>query len=197
LYNNPLKGEIGMDRWLRIEREEAVLIVIDVQEVLMKQMDPEMGKQVTQNIKILLNFAKEMAIPILITEQYPKGLGRTIPEIKNELGPNLPIEKVTFSCCGVETFNEGLGRLKRNQVILIGIETHVCVLQTATDLIQKGYEVYVVADAVCSRKKLDWEIGLRWLEKKGAVIPTTEIIAFQLLKEAGTEEFKRLSKFLK
>jgi nicotinamidase-related amidase len=192
-----LKGEIGMDRWLRIEREEAVLIVIDVQEVLMKQMDPEMGKQVTQNIKILLNFAKEMAIPILITEQYPKGLGRTIPEIKNELGPNLPIEKVTFSCCGVETFNEGLGRLKRNRVILIGIETHVCVLQTATDLIQKGYEVYVVADAVCSRKKLDWEIGLRWLEKKGAVIPTTEIIAFQLLKEAGTEEFKRLSKFLK
>jgi isochorismate hydrolase len=192
-----LKGEIGMDRWLRIEREEAVLIVIDVQEVLMKQMDPEMGKQVTQNIKILLNFAKEMAIPILITEQYPKGLGRTIPEIKNELGPNLPIEKVTFSCCGVETFNEGLGRLKRNQVILIGIETHVCVLQTATDLIQKDYEVYVVADAVCSRKKLDWEIGLRWLEKKGAMIPTTEIIAFQLLKEAGTEEFKRLSKFLK
>jgi nicotinamidase-related amidase len=192
-----LKGEIGMDRWLRIEREEAVLIVIDVQEVLMKQMDPEMGKQVTQNIKILLNFAKEMAIPILITEQYPKGLGRTIPEIKNELGPNLPIEKVTFSCCGVETFNEGLGRLKRNRVILIGIETHVCVLQTATDLIQKGYEVYVVADAVCSRKKLDWEIGLRWLEKKGAMIPTTEIIAFQLLKEAGTEEFKRLSKFLK
>jgi isochorismate hydrolase len=192
-----LKGEIGMDRWLRIEREEAVLIVIDVQEVLMKQMDPEMGKQVTQNIKILLNFAKEMAIPILITEQYPKGLGRTIPEIKNELGPNLPIEKVTFSCCGVETFNEGLGRLKRNQVILIGIETHVCVLQTATDLIQKDYEVYVVADAVCSRKKLDWEIGLRWLEKRGAMIPTTEIIAFQLLKEAGTEEFKRLSKFLK
>jgi isochorismate hydrolase len=192
-----LKGEIGMDRWLRIEREEAVLIVIDVQEVLMKQMDPEMGKQVTQNIKILLNFAKEMAIPILITEQYPKGLGRTTPEIKNELGPNLPIEKVTFSCCGVETFNEGLGRLKRNRVILIGIETHVCVLQTATDLIQKGYEVYVVADAVCSRKKLDWEIGLRWLEKKGAMIPTTEIIAFQLLKEAGTEEFKRLSKFLK
>lgn len=192
-----MKGETGMDRWLRIEREEAVLIVIDVQEVLMKQMDPEMGKQVTQNIKILLNFAKEMAIPILITEQYPKGLGGTIPEIKNELGPNLPIEKVTFSCCGVETFNEGLGRLKRNQVILIGIETHVCVLQTATDLIQKGYEVYVVADAVCSRKKLDWEIGLRWLEKKGAMIPTTEIIAFQLLKEAGTEEFKRLSKFLK
>jgi nicotinamidase-related amidase len=192
-----LKGGIGMDRLLRIEREEAVLIVIDVQEVLMKRMDPETGKKVTQNIKILLKFAKEMAIPILITEQYPKGLGRTIPEIKNELGSNHPIEKVTFSCCGVETFNERLGQLKRNQVILIGIETHVCVLQTATDLIQKGYEVYVVADAVCSRKKLDWEIGLRWVEKKGAMIPTTEIIAFQLLKEAGTEEFKRLSNWLK
>jgi nicotinamidase-related amidase len=97
----------------------------------------------------------------------------------------------------VETFNTKLNRLGRKQVILSGIETHVCVLQTADDLLQKGYEVHVVADAICSRRKLDWEIGLRWMEKRGAMISTTEIIAFQMLKEAGTEEFRGLSKLLK
>jgi nicotinamidase-related amidase len=171
--------------------------VIDVQELLMKKMEPEIGKNVIQNIRILLAFAKEMTIPILITEQYPKGLGKTVPEIKKELGPLPSIEKVSFSCCRVKAFNDKLNQSARNQAILTGIETHVCVLQTANDLIQKGYEVHVVADAICSRRKLDWEIGLRWIEKKGAMISTTEIIAFQLLKEAGTEEFRGLSKLLK
>jgi isochorismate hydrolase len=186
-----------MDRLSRIEREKAVLIIIDVQEGLMKTMDQEVERNVTRNIRTLLAFAKEMAIPILITEQYPKGLGKTIPEIKMELEPILPIEKLTFSCCGVETFNEKLYQSGRRQVILSGIETHVCVLQTTDDLIQKGYEVHVAADGVCSKRKLDWEVGLRWMEKRGAMISTTEAIAFQLLKEAGTEEFKKLSKFLK
>jgi isochorismate hydrolase len=197
LYDNQWKGDGRMDRFTKIEREQAVLIVIDVQELLMKKMDPEIGKNVIQNIRTLLVFAKEMAIPILITEQYPKGLGKTVPEVKMELGSLSPIEKVSFSCCGVEAFNDKLNQLARNQVILTGIETHVCILQTANDLIQKGYEVHVVADAICSRRKLDWEIGLRWIEKKGAMISTTEIIAFQLLKEAGTEEFRGLSKLLK
>jgi isochorismate hydrolase len=192
-----MKGESRMNSLSRIEREEAVLIIIDVQDVLMKKMNQEVGKNVIQNIRTLLTFAKEMAIPILMTEQYPKGLGKTVPEIKMELGSILPIEKVSFSCCGVETFNIKLNRLGRKQVILSGIETHVCVLQTAADLIQKGYEVHVVADAICSRRKLDWEIGLRWMEKRGAMISTTEIIAFQLLKEAGTEEFRGLSKLFK
>jgi isochorismate hydrolase len=186
-----------MDLLSRIEREKAVLVIVDVQDVLMRKMNQAVGENVIRNIRILLAFAKEMAIPILITEQYPKGLGRTVTEIKMELGSILPIEKVSFSCCGVETFNHQLNQLGRKQVILTGIETHVCVLQTADDLIQKGYEVYGVADAVCSRRKLDWEIGLRWMEKRGAMISTTEIIAFQLLKEAGTEEFRGLSKLLK
>jgi nicotinamidase-related amidase len=180
-----------------MEREEAVLVIVDVQDVLMKKMDQEVRKKVIGNIKTLLAFAKKMAIPILITEQYPKGLGKTVPEIRMELGSILPIEKLSFSCCGVEAFNEKLNRSGRKQVILTGIETHVCVLQTADDLMQKGYQVHVVADATCSRRKLDWEIGLRWMEKKGAMISTTEIIAFRLLKEAGTEEFRGLSKLLK
>jgi nicotinamidase-related amidase len=186
-----------MDRFTKIEREKSVLVVIDVQDVLMKQMNQEVGGKVITNICTLLSFAKEMAIPILITEQYPKGLGKTVLEIRTELGSLPPIEKVSFSCCGVEAFNDRLNQLARKQVILTGIETHVCVLQTANDLIQKGYEVHVVADSICSRRKLDWEIGLRWMEKKGAMISTIEIIAFQLLKEAGTEEFRGLSKLLK
>jgi isochorismate hydrolase len=186
-----------MDRFVKMEREEAVLIIVDVQDLLMKKMDQKVGENVIRNIRALIAFAKKMTIPILMTEQYPKGLGKTVPEIKMELGSILPIEKVSFSCCGAETFNGQLKRLARKQAILTGIETHVCVLQTANDLIQSGYKVHVVADAICSRRKLDWEIGLRWMEKRGAMISTTEIIAFQLLKEAGTEEFKELSKLLK
>ncbi len=181
----------------QFDRKEAWLVIVDVQDVLMKQMDHEVGKRVIRNIRTLLAFAREMAIPILITEQYPKGLGKTVPEIKTELEGILPLEKLSFSCCGVETFNEKLDHSARKQVILTGIETHVCVLQTADDLMQKGYAVHAVADAICSRRKLDWEIGLRWMEKKGAMISTTEIIAFRLLKEAGTEEFGRLAKLLK
>jgi isochorismate hydrolase len=192
-----MKRGISMDWLSRIEREEAALVVIDVQETLMKVMPSEVKRSVTRNIQILIAFAKEMGIPVLYTEQHPKGLGKTIPEIKTELGSILPIEKLTFSCCKVEAFNERLDQLGRKQVILSGIETHVCILQTAADLIKKDYEVHVVADAVCSRRKLDWKVGLRWLEKKGAIISTTEIIAFQLLREAGTEEFRRLSKLLK
>ena len=186
-----------MDPLPRIEREDMVLVVIDIQEALMKAMDPEIGKNLPRNLQVLIVFAREMGIPILTTEQYPRGLGKTIPEIRKELGELSPIEKVSFSCCRVGDFNERLEHLTRRQVVLSGIETHVCVLQTAADLIQRGYGVHVVADAVCSRRKLDWEIGLRWMEKMKAMITTTEIIAFQLLKEAGTDEFKRLSRFVK
>jgi nicotinamidase-related amidase len=197
LYDNNLKGELRMDLLSRVDRKEAVLIVVDVQEVLMKQMNQEIGENIIRNIKTLLAFAKEMSIPILMTEQYPKGLGKTVSEIRTVLGSILPIEKLSFSCCGVKMFDDKLNQLARKQVILTGIETHVCVLQTANDLIQKGYGVHAVADAICSRRKLDWEIGLRWMEKRGAMISTTEIIAFQLLKEAGTEEFRGLSKLLR
>lgn len=180
-----------------MDREKAVLVAIDFQEAQTRIMPPEVGKNLIRNMKILIAFARQLKIPILATEQYPKGLGRTIAEIQEELGDITPIEKVSFSCCKVRAFNERLEELKRDQIILAGIEAHICVLQTAMDLIQRKNEVHVVADAVGSRRKLDWEVGLRWMEKNGAMISTTEIIAFQLLKEAGTEDFKQLSKYLK
>ncbi len=186
-----------MKERLRMDKENAVLVAVDFQEAQTRIMPPEVGKNIIRNMKILIAFAGRLRVPILVTEQYPKGLGRTIPEIREDLGTITPIEKVSFSCCGVRTFNEQLEEFRRSQIILTGIEAHVCVLQTAWDLIQRNYEVHVAADAIGSRKKLDWQVGLRWMEKKGAMISTTEIIAFQLLKEAGTDDFKQLSKYLK
>lgn len=186
-----------MEMSFQIEREEMVLVIIDVQESLVKAMESEVVRNLIRNLQTLIAFAQEMGIPIVMTEQYPRGLGMTISEIQQALPSLPPIEKVSFSCGRVDAFNETLDRMGRRVILLTGMETHVCVLQTAAHLIQKGFEVHVVADAVCSRRKLDWEIGLQWMEKKGAMISTTEIIAFQLLKEAGTEEFKRLSKRVK
>ena len=180
-----------------MDKENAVLVAVDFQEAQTRIMPPEVGKNIIRNMKILIAFAGQLRIPILVTEQYPKGLGKTIPDIREGLGEITPIEKVFFSCCGTKAFNERLDALKRKEVVLAGIEAHICVLQTAADLLRNHYEVHVVADAVGSRKKLDWEVGLRWMDKKGAMISTTEIIAFQWLKEAGTEDFKQLSKLLK
>ncbi|OGP91628.1 MAG: hypothetical protein A2156_15255 [Deltaproteobacteria bacterium RBG_16_48_10] len=180
-----------------MDKEKALLVAIDFQEAQTRIMPPEVGKNIIRNAKILIALTRQLKIPVLATEQYPKGLGRTIAEIREELGDTTPIEKVSFSCCGAAAFNERLEALKKNQIILAGMEAHICVLQTAMDLIKRNYEVYVAADAVGSRKKLDWEVSLRWMEKKGAMISTTEIIAFQFLKEAETEDFKQLSKYLK
>ena len=181
----------------QVEKKNAILVMIDLQGALVKAMASEIVTRVIRNSQILIAFAREMGIPILVTEQYPKGLGETIPEMKKELEGIAPIEKMSFSCCQMDSFKGQLENSGRKEVILCGIEAHVCVLQTAAELLQQGYGVHVVADAVCSRRKLDWETGLRWMEKKGAMILTTEIIAFQLLKEAGTDEFKRLSKLLR
>jgi isochorismate hydrolase len=186
-----------MESSFQVERKNLMLIIIDIQGALVKAMESDVVNRVIRNGQILIAFAKEMGIPILITEQYPKGLGETIPEIKRDLEGIVPIEKMNFSCCQLESVKKRLEDSRKKEVILCGIEAHVCVLQTAADLLQQGYGVHVVADAVCSRRKLDWKTGLRWMEKKGAMISTTEIIAFQLLKEAGTNEFKRLSKLLK
>ncbi len=180
-----------------MDREKSVLIVVDVQDGLLNAMDQRKVRNLIRNIKLLITFAKEMRIPIIVTEQYPKGLGNTTHEIKKELEDILPIEKLAFSCCKVEAFNKELDSTKRKQIILSGIETHVCILQTGIDLLMNGYEVEVLADAVCSRRELDWKTGLRYLERKGAMISTTEIATFQLLKEAGTEEFRRLSKLFR
>ncbi len=178
-------------------KEELALIIIDAQDSLMKAMEPEIKQKTVNNIKLLIASAQKLNIPLILTEQYPKGLGKTVMEIQQALENYQPIEKVSFSCCGDEGFKSRLKQLSSAKgVILAGTETHICVLQTALDLLTGGYKVYVISDAACSRRRLDWEIGLRLMEKAGAIITTTETLIFQLLTRADTEEFKFISKLL-
>ena len=181
-----------------LKREDTSLVVVDMQERLMSAMPEVESRHAVGKVKILLEAAKILDIPVFVTEQYPKGLGPTIEEIKEQLGEDVtPIEKVVFSCVRAPEFAEALKALGRSSVLLTGVETHVCVLQTAIDLVNEGYRVYVPADALVSRKKLDYEKGLSMMEKLGAVVGSTEAFLFQILERAGTDEFKQISKLVK
>lgn len=179
-----------------LNTETAALVVVDVQEKLCQAMDKDILEKLTGNIGVLLEAARELAIPVLVTEQYTRGLGETLPVLKEKLSET-SMEKMTFSCCGDPAFVDRLRQLTRKQVIVTGMETHVCVLQTVLELLDKGYSVHIVKDAVMSRKKQNWQVGLDIAAAAGAVITSTEAALFQLLRVAGTEEFKKLSKLVK
>ncbi len=179
-----------------LESSDAVLVVIDVQEKLCRAMDEKVLERLVHNAGILMESARELAIPVVATEQYVKGLGETLPALKEHLtGPAL--EKMTFSCCGDRAFLDRLKELGRRQVIVVGMETHVCVLQTVIELLDAGYCVHLVRDAVMSRRKDNWFVGLETAREAGAVITSTEAALFQLLKVAGTDSFKKLSKLVR
>ncbi|MGE4497825.1 MAG: hydrolase [Deferribacterales bacterium] len=180
----------------RISKQDTALVVVDVQERLVPAMDPKVYERIRNNIIKLIKGFKIIGSPVLVTQQYTKGLGSTVKEIADEAGEDY-FEKVTFSCCGEKTFVEKLKNEGIKNVILTGMETHVCVLQTAVDLIANGFNVHVVADSVCSRAKFNWEIGLRYMEKAGAAVTVSETVLFQLLGAAGTPEFKEVSKLIK
>ncbi len=181
-----------------LKKEDTTLVVVDMQEKLMSAMPETESRFAVKNVKILLEAAGLLGIPVSVTEQYPKGLGPTIGEIKESAGDGChPIEKLVFSCARSPEFMDELKGLDRSSVLLCGVETHVCVLQTAIDLVNDGYHVFVPADAVVSRKALDWEKGISLMEKAGATVGTTETFLFQLLERAGTEEFKQVSKLVR
>ena len=180
-----------------INKQDTSVVVVDVQERLMGAMPEDISGTNVKNMKILLEAAKLLGIPVTVTEQYPKGLGPTIDEIKESVDNFSPIEKVVFSCARSPEFEKVLKDIGRKSVLLCGVETHVCVLQTAIDLKNKGYDVYVPADAVISRRELDWEKGIGLIEKAGATVGTTEAFVFQLLERAGTDEFKQVSKLVR
>lgn len=181
-----------------IKKDDTSFVVVDVQERLMGVMPEGITETNLKNMKILLEAARILDIPVTVTEQYPKGLGPTIEEIKESVGEGFsPIEKVVFSCARADEFKSALKDLGRSSVLLTGVETHVCVLQTAIDLVNDGYSVYVPADAVVSRRKLDWQKGVDLMEKAGAVVGTTEAFLFQLLECAGTDEFKQISRLVR
>lgn len=178
-------------------RDRVTLAVIDVQERLLAAFPDDRRALVVRNTLIAIDAARILGVPIVASEQYPKGLGPTIPEIRERLGETAPIEKIVFSCGRSPEFRAALDATARRDVILCGVEAHVCVLQTAIDLMNDGYRVYVPADAVTSRRALDWERALALLTQAGAIVGTTEMFVFQLLERAGTDEFKAISKLVK
>jgi nicotinamidase-related amidase len=180
---------------MKLERDRAVLVVVDVQEAFRPAvLDFE---RVVRNVATLVAGANALDVPILVTEQYPKGLGRTVPELAEHLDRVKPIEKVCFSAAGSREFNGALAASGRDQVLLCGIESHVCVNQTADDLIGRGMEVQVAQDAVTSRSKQNRKLGLHKMERSGAVVTSVETALFELLGAAGTPEFKEIQRLVK
>lgn len=178
-----------------LDKENTALLIIDVQDKLAAAMSKK--QKVIDNTLHLIELAKLLEIPIIVTEQYPKGLGPTVSEITKAIELYSPLEKVMFNCCEASGFCERVKQTGRRQIVLTGMETHICVLQTAIGLVQAGYIVHTVADAVCSRTKDNWKIGLEFMRDAGVVITGTETALFQLLGVAGTEEFKVISKRIK
>jgi nicotinamidase-related amidase len=172
-----------------------VLLIVDIQErlaIVMQERD-----RVVKNTQHLIELAKMTAMPVVVTEQYPKGLGRTVPELRSALPENAPIEKISFDCCGQAGFLEELKAHNKKTVIMAGMETHICVLQTCIGLLRAGVNVHLVQDAVCSRTEENWRTGIELMRDAGAVVTCTETVLFQLLKVAGTEEFKKISQRIK
>ncbi|HBG72418.1 MAG TPA: hydrolase [Deltaproteobacteria bacterium] len=182
-----------------LNREDAVLVVVDVQERLVPAIHKELYERSLKNFKIVIEAAGTLGLPIVLTEQYPKGLGGTVPDVVQALeGKSYQrIEKVTFSCGRDEGFLAAIAKTARRQIVLIGMETHVCVYQTSVDLIDAGYEVFVLDDAVSSRFLHNYQSGVAALRDAGAVVVSTETAVFQWMKVAGTPEFKKISSLLR
>lgn len=182
-----------------LNREDAVLVVVDVQERLVPAIHKELYERSLKNFKIVIEAAGTLGIPILLTEQYPKGLGRTVPDVVQALGGKAyeRIEKVTFSCGRDEGFLAAVAKTARRQIVLVGMETHVCVYQTSVDLLNAGYEVFVLDDAVSSRFLHNYQSGIAALRDAGAVVVSTETAVFRWMNVAGTPEFKKISSLLR
>jgi nicotinamidase-related amidase len=174
---------------------KTVLIVIDVQERLFPVIYQK--ENLISNLQKLIKGIQTLEIPIMVTEQYPQGLGPTIPEIASLLTDVSPVPKTSFSCCGDEKFLQALCSLHRKRVLVCGMESHVCVYQTVSDLITAGYETYVVTDAISSRTPENRQIGFDMMGRCGAYLTSTEAVLFELLRVAGGEKFRKIRDIVK
>ena len=180
---------------LRLTRAKAGLVVVDVQERLLPAIFEQ--QRVIQNAIRLIQGAGILGVPIFATEQYRKGLGPTVPEVAAAIPGFAPMEKVAFSACGAAGFIPALKQKKVSEAVLCGIEAHVCVTQTCQDLLEKGFRVFVAADAVSSRTPENYRLGVERMRAAGAVIVSTEMVLFELLQQAGTAEFKQILNLVK
>ncbi|MGH2994604.1 MAG: isochorismatase family protein [Solirubrobacterales bacterium] len=175
----------------KLDPGRAVLVVIDIQEAFRKAIP--VFDDVARASGVLVEGAKAVGVPILATEQYPKGLGHTVPEVAEHLPAGVePIEKVVFSAVEADGFDLG----GADQALVCGIETHVCVNQTVLDLLARGIDVHVAEDAVGSRSKQNWKLGLHKVEHVGATLTSVETALFELVRGSGTDEFKRVQKLI-
>ena len=175
---------------VRLRTESATFVVIDWQEKLFPAMESTRQTEALCHATNLYWLASELSMPIVVSEQYPQGLGPTVPALRTEGA----VEKVTFSAWEADAFSARLAADERRQIVLCGMETHICVAQTCRDLIDVGFEVWVVADACLSRRPLDWELGLDRMRKDGARITTAEAVGFELLSTAKHPQFRGFSK---
>jgi nicotinamidase-related amidase len=183
---------------LALSRERAGLFVVDIQERLVPAMPADVLAKLIANTRTLIETAKTLGLPVVVSQQYPKGLGQTVAAIAEVIPPTAyRFDKLEFSGAGPLAVAELAPELRRSQWILVGMETHVCVYQTARDLLAQGHAVHVVADAVSSRTKANWKIGMKLARKAGAIHTSTEVVVFDLLGKAGSDEFKALAKLIK
>ncbi len=175
--------------------DQAALMVIDIQGKLAELMHDR--DALFENASRMIRGAKVIGLPIVWTEQYPKGLGPTSPEIADLLEGGTALAKTSFSCCGDEEIMKAVEATGRRQVLLLGIETHICIYQTALGLIEAGYEVYVVTDAVSSRKAPNRTLGLSRMKDAGSIMTSVEMSLFEMLGVAEGETFKAMVKIVK
>jgi nicotinamidase-related amidase len=183
----------------RLEAKSTTIVVVDIQERLAAAMPSSQMGKVVKNTALLLAAAHRLQIRVLATEQYPNGLGATIPEIRDLFLPLrvLPFPKLTFDALSDDPFHKAAFDRRPGAVVIVGMEAHVCVFQTARSFVERGVPTWVVADAVASRTEENRLSGLSLVERAGAVVTNAESVMFDLLERAGTEEFKALSKLVR
>jgi nicotinamidase-related amidase len=184
---------------LALDPESCLVLLVDIQEKLLAAMPSAAASLLLKNTRILLEAARLLAVPVLATEQYPKGLGRTVPSVADALALRevVPIEKLAFDACGEPRFEVALNHLAPRFVIVLGVEAHICVFQTARELVNRGIDVRIAGDAVASRDDSKRQCGLALCEHAGAIAMPTESVVFDWIRGAGSDKFKAISKLLR
>jgi len=193
----PLASDYSETARTPLEADRCTLLVIDIQEKLLPPIFQK--EQLLKNAQLLVRLASILKLPALVTTQYTKGLGNIVPEIAALLRETQAIDKEMFSCFGSDVFCSLLKRVpgNRNTVLLCGMESHICVTQTALGALREGYIVHVASDAVSSRSEWNWKIGLERMRSAGAVISSAEMIVYELLRSSGAPAFKQMLPYLK
>jgi nicotinamidase-related amidase len=178
-----------------LDKDQAALVVIDLQEKLLPAIDGHDG--VLKNSLLLLRLAEVLSLPVVLTTQYAKGLGATVPEVRAAAPGVEPLDKVSFGCFGDEAFLGRLRGLGRPQLLVAGIESHICVAQTVLGALDAGHAVHVASDAVGSRSAANRQVGLARMERAGALLSSTEMAVYELLRRSDGQAFKQLLPYLK